>query len=302
MSGGVVVGVDVGGTNIRMGAVDRGANLTREQIFSSRQLLGDEAVKGLLRSLQSYISELQTPVRAVSIGFPSTMNMDRTALINTPNLKGLDHLPIQAIYQAALGIPLFINKDATMLLHYDLHKLGLRQEGIVAGIYIGTGIGNSILIDGKEWTGRDGVACELGHIPVPGRNDECSCGLKGCLELYAGGKGLEQIRAAHFPDTPIGEVFTQHGDTPQMQAFVCAVADAVVIESHILNPGCVVLGGGVLQMAAFPKERLLAAILEKTRKPMPRDTLKVLFSDHKNPYNGVVGSALYAMKKLEEAR
>ena len=300
MSNAVVVGVDVGGTNIRMGAVDRDGALTHERIFGSRQLLGDQAAEGLLDSLKLYISQLQAPVRAVSIGFPSTMNRDRTLLLNTPNLKGLDNLPIGALYETALGIPLFTNKDATMLLHYDMYKLGIGQDGIVAGIYIGTGIGNSVIADGREWTGWDGVACELGHIPVPGRSDPCSCGLKGCLELYAGGKGLERICAAYFPNTPIGEVFAQHGDAPQIQAFVSAVADAVVIESHILNPKCVVLGGGVLQMECFPKERLLATILEKTRGPIPRDTLKVLFSDHQSPYNGVVGSALYAIKQLQK--
>ena len=300
MNSKVIVGVDIGGTKVRIGAVDSNGALTEEKIYDSRQLQGEKMVEGVLSCLQSYIAALQTPVRAVSIGFPSTLDKSRDALINTPNLKGFNDIPIKAIFEAALRVPVFINKDATMLLYYDLRKLGLEESSVIIGVYIGTGIGNSIIVNGKELTGDNGVACELGHIPVPGRDDPCHCGLKGCIELYAGGKGLERICATEFPDTPIGQMFVRHGDTPQIRRFISDISDAVAIEINILNPGCVVLGGGVLQMEAFPKEILRQSIIKKTRKPVPGDTIKVVFSENENPFTGVVGAALYAMSQLEQ--
>jgi allose kinase len=227
------------------------------------------------------------------LGFPSTLDKERATVINTPNVAGFNHVPIKAIYEEALGIPVFINKDATLLLYYDLHFFKLNLKGIIAGIYIGTGIGNSILIDGKELTGNDGVACELGHFPVSGREDECSCGLRGCIELYAGGKGLERIHSSLFAQSPIEEVFTRHADTPQIQGYIGEIANTVVTEINILNPKCVILGGGVLHMNNFPQEYLIQQIRAKTRKPIPGDSVKLYFSNKKDPYNGVIGAALY---------
>jgi len=295
----IIVGVDIGGTNIRVGAVDCNVNLMHEEMFSSRKLQGDTAVNNLLDYLKSYVKSMDSPVKAVSMGFPSTIDKERSTVINTPNLRGFDNVQITAIYQQALGIPVFISKDATMLLYYDLHKLNAKQS-VVAGIYFGTGIGNSIIIDGKEFAGNDGVACELGHIPVSGRDDLCGCGLRGCIELYAGGKGLERIQASSFPDTPMEKLFTNHSSSPQLQTFISEMANAVVTEINIVNPGCIVVGGGVVQMEAFPKEQLRRTILEKTRSPIPRDTIEIFFSDAENPYNGVVGAALYASKNLNE--
>lgn len=300
MNSEIIVGVDVGGTNIRIGAVNRNQELYREEIFESRFVQGDEARWNLLRHLKHYIDSLGVPVCAVSMGFPSTIDRDRTTLINTPNLSGFNNVNIQDMYEKELGIPVFVDKDATMLLYYDLYAKGIENNGVVVGIYVGTGLGNSILLDGKPLVGHDGVACELGHIPVLGRNDPCECGLNGCLELYAGGKGLERICRESFPETNIKDGFLRHADSPQIEQYIRDVADAVVIEINLFNPDCIVLGGGVLSMHAFPRQRLKESILDKTRKPVPGGSLHLVFSDGANPFNGVVGASLYARDQLEK--
>ena len=294
----VIVGMDVGGTNIRMGSVDSAVNLTEEKMFSSRTLQGSDAVDKLLGYTKNYISSLKKPVKALSIGFPSTINATRDTLINTPNLEGFSNIKIKPLFEDALGLPVFVNKDATMLLHFDMYKLRIGYSGVVAAIYIGTGIGNSIIVNGNEFIGNDGVSCELGHIPVPGRNDPCSCGLKGCMEIYAGGKGLEKICREKLGNIPVSEAFTLHGGNRHIKDFVSEIACAVATEINILNPGYVVLGGGVLQMEAFPADLLVKLIKEKTRKPIPGDSIKILFSENGNPFTGVIGAALYAAKQL----
>jgi len=301
MDTGVVIGVDIGGTNIRVGAVDCNANIYQEKIFSSRNLQGDNAVNDLLDYLKTYIKSLRFTVRALSFGFPSTIDKDRMTVVNTPNLKGFNNVKIKPIYEDTLGLPVYINKDATALLYCDMYKQNIDQTGTVVGIYFGTGIGNSIIINGKEFTGNDGVACELGHIPVPGRDDPCSCGLNGCIELYAGGKMLERICEETFPNTPVELLFVEHSNTPRVQEYITNMANAVAIEINILNPGHVILGGGVIQMKSFPKALLKNIILEKTRRPIPRDRINILFSDGDDPYNGVVGAALYGFFVNKEA-
>ena len=300
MSGRKIVGVDVGGTNVRIGLVDENGTLTDEKIFESRLIDGDDTSIKLLEYLESYIENLSQAAEAVSIGFPSTLDKNRTTVVSTPNLRGLDNIEVKHLYENRLSLPVILEKDACMLLSYDTFVNKVSDNGILIGIYVGTGLGNIIMINGTPIVGKDGTAGELGHIPVANHNDLCGCGLRGCMEQYAGGKGLECIRAEHFPDTPIAQVFTKHADSVEIQQYIKYVASAVVTEINILNPDCIVLGGGVLSMADFPMDKLLARIGEMTRKPLPADTLKIIISASDNPFNGVIGAGLYAIKAMSK--
>ncbi len=293
-----IVGVDVGGTNIRVGVVNEHRQLLEERMFDARLIEGEAASQNLLEYLSEYIQGLLFSVDAISIGFPSTLDRERTTVISTPNLAGFENVAIKAMYEKALGIPVILDKDACMLLCYDLHMNHTQNRGVVVGIYFGTGIGNSIMVDGRPVVGLDGAAGELGHIPVFGKEDPCSCGLQGCLELYAAGKGLERICSESFPETPLSEVFLRHGNALELESFVRNIAMAVVTEINILNPDCIVLGGGVLAMKGFPKEELRAHINAMTRKPIPADTLHVVFSTMDHPFGGVIGAGLRAMVEL----
>ena len=293
-----IVGVDVGGTNIRIGLVDKNGALTNERMFEARVIEGDDTSVKLLGYIETYISNLSDDVCAVSIGFPSTLDKSRTTVVSTPNLRGFDNIAVKSLYEARLSLPVILEKDACMLLAYDTFVNKVPDVGILVGIYIGTGIGNSIMINGVPVVGRDGTAGELGHIPVPNRTDLCSCGLIGCMENYAAGKGLERICAEHFPGTFIKEIFTKHAESFKIKQFIRSVATAVVTEINILNPDYIVLGGGVLAMADFPMDELLVCIRDMTRKPLPAGTLNIIVSTSDNPYNGVIGAGLYAAKAM----
>lgn len=294
-----IIGVDIGGTHIRMGTVSPELTLHKEAIFETAMISGMNAGKRLLNILDQYITNLTMQIKAISIGFPSLLSKDREVIVSTPNIKGLDNLSVQAQYEKKLNVPIFIEKDTCMLMHYDLHKFNITQ-GIVVGFYVGTGLGNIILIDGKVITGKDGVAGELGHIPVLFKYDECSCGLQGCAELYSAGKGLERIHNQNFANTSISKIFTKHNNSREIRLFIENLAKIIVAEIHILNPDHIVLGGGVLSMNDFPYEQLVDYIHHFTRKPLPEETLHIIRSDYSNPYNGVIGAALFARKEISE--
>lgn len=296
----VIVGVDVGGTHIRFGAVAEDNTLKKEAKVSSRIIEGDMAGERLLRLIEDFIASLDAAVDAVSIGIPGTLNKERGAVVSVPNLKGLDHIEIKEPYQQRLGIPVFLEKDSCMLVYNDLEKYAIPRCGIVIGIYVGTGLGNIILVDGKPLVGKDGAAWELGHIPVFGKEDPCGCGLTGCMELYAAGKGLVRICAEKFPGTPIEKIFTAHGGDAEIKTFVGNIAMAVATEVNILNPDTLILGGGVLGMENFPYEDLLLHIKNLARKPVPADTLCIIRADCDQPFSGVTGAAIFARTMLNE--
>jgi len=296
-----IVGIDIGGTNIRMGAVGEANELLKEIRIKSSALEQGSPRESLLRLIRDFINSLEVTTRAVSIGFPSTINRERTKVLSTPNLKGFDNIEIKQSFQAALGLPVFIEKDACMLIYNDIETYKIPTTGMVIGFYIGTGLGNVILYEGKPIIGKDGATGELGHIPVIGRDDLCGCGLRGCLEMYAGGKGLEIMRARKFAQTPIERIFIEYPEDADLRAYVKNIAVAVVTEVNILNPDYIVLSGGVLAMDGFPYDELVAHIRSMTRFPIPGPDINIIRALSNSSSGGVTGAAIFARRMLEEA-
>lgn len=296
-----IVGIDIGGTHIRIGMVDEHAALSGFQMDSSEILFTENPLQSLTAYIRDYCrkhTETSTP-QAVAIGFPSILNKEKTMLLSTPNLPWIDHLDVVAPLRAALGIPVFIDRDVHMLLLHDMHAYQLQGKQIVIGCYFGTGIGNSICINGDFLSGQNGVAGELGHIPVLGEQMTCGCGNIGCMETIASGKTLQRIRARCFPDTPIDQLFSRHGNTDVLKQYIENIAMPIAAEINIFDPSCVVLGGGVIQMLDFPEERLRHCIYAHTRKPLPGERVSLIFTSS-NPEAGVIGAGLYAHMQIQK--
>lgn len=300
MNTGTIVGIDIGGTNIRIGALDSEWKLTEFRKVERKKILyGEHVAQKLLNFIGEYLREHlpDRRVTAVAAGFPATLNKERTRLLSTPNIEGLDNVEIASILTEGLGIPVYIERDVSMLFYYDRHRYSLPQTGIVIACYIGTGIGNVISIDGELLTGADGVAGELGHIPMLGKSERCGCGNAGCIENYGSGRYLEKLAAQRFPKVPIRQIFAQKAQDPAVREFIDYVSIPIAAEINILNPETVILGGGVLSMESFPKELLETCIRMHARKPLPERNLRTLYSAEGDT-NGVIGAALYAAARL----
>lgn len=297
-----VVGIDIGGTHFRIGAVDESCQVHAfrkvrvKEVFHSAEPLGE-----LRDYLTSYMEQehMTDVVNAVSIGFPATLNRERTVVLQAPNVSYMENLPVVEYLSRSLGMPVFIDRDVCMTVYYDLRELALPAEGILIGCYFGTGIGNVICIDGKPLIGKDGVAGELGHIPVPGSREVCGCGNTGCMENIAGGKYLAKLCREVYTDTPIGEIFVRHGGEALLQDFVDRIAITTATEVNILNPDYVLIGGGVPNMKNFPLNLLEERIRSHTRKPCPERSLRLYFvaDDDKK---SVIGAGIYGMERMKD--
>lgn len=300
-----VLGIDLGGTNMRFGLVNKAHELTAFERLSTREIFADgcNPVVKLAQSIREYCGRNLGGglPQAVSIGFPSTINRARTVVVQTPNIACIpDHFSVVEELGDALGVPVFINRDVNNLLLFDLEDLGVTAEDCVAGIYYGTGIGNAVLVNGKIMLGKNGVAAELGHLPVYGNKRVCMCGNVSCLESVVSGIALERIQAEAFPEVPIGELFARCKDAPELRAFLEGMAQAAATEVNLFDPDCVILGGGLLQMEGFPRTELEAAVHRYARKPYPERNLDIRYS-RPNQANGAVGAAIYAHKRMADA-
>ena len=296
-----VIGIDVGGTNIRTGLVDEEMTLRGFERRSSREVFAGGATEGLISHIRRYLEEQglqREEAAAISIGFPSTLDKDRRVVLSTPNIAYLNDFRAADLLEEALGLPVFLNKDVNMLMLYDIRQMKIPTDGIITGFYIGTGIGNAICINGEILTGEHGAAAELGHIPVMDRSDPCGCSGEGCLELYASGKYLAQLCREKFPGVHISDIFETCAEDEDVKEFVRRAALPVASEINILDPGHVILGGGILQMKAFPRKLLEAQIRRYTRKPYPEAGLRFHYSQESQE-NGVIGAGIYAFTKME---
>ncbi len=296
-----VLGIDIGGTHLRLGLSGEDLTLSCFEMASSTFLNGTDAPYRLADFIRDYLKRMDCIPKAVSIGFPSTLDRARRRLLSTPNIAGLNDVPMVDILQEQLNIPTFIDRDVNLLFLYDCRHFGLTGSGIILGCYIGTGLGNVISINGEILIGKNGVAAELGHIPAWGREDECPCGNRGCVEMFASGKHLKEICDMHFPGTPLGELFLRNSGHELIREYVDGLSLPIATEINLMDPDYVLLGGGVLQMEGFPRPYLEECILRHARKPYPAQGLQLRYSQQAQE-NGVIGAAIRAYRELKKAR
>jgi len=294
-----VVGIDIGGTNIRAGMIDTEYGLKNFVIKSSEQI-GDEyrAVDRLVDFVTNYMNmnARKEEITAISIGFPATIYRERNRVLSAPNIQGFENVDIVNVFYNKLGIPTYIDRDVNMLMLFDMHNRSIPDEGVTAGFYLGTGLGNAIVIDGQLLRGKNGTAAELGHIPSRDTHGRCGCGNCSCVELFASGKYLQYLCDTYFEDVFIGDIFKKHAQHMMIQKFVNDLAIPVATEINILDPDHIILGGGLPQMEEFPKEALESAIRKYTRKPYPEQNLEFIYSVP-NQENGVIGAGIYGIKQ-----
>lgn len=293
---GKIIGIDIGGTNFRIGAVGKDGIISNFkkipvwQIFNTQEPLLD-----LTMCLKNYCQGMA--VEAVSIGFPATLDKNRKTVLQAPNVPFMENLPVVEVLSESLQVPVLIERDVTMALYHDLKENEIPPHGVVVGIYFGTGIGNAICINGVPLAGCHGTAGELGHIPVDGSDLICGCGNMGCIENLAAGKYLAHLCETVYPQTPIGSLFLEHGNEALLTQFVDRMAIAVAAEVNILDPEYILIGGGIPAMTGFPQEQLVDRIRAHARKPYPANDLHIIFTGDEDA-KSVIGAAIYARSML----
>jgi len=298
---GKILGLDVGGTKLRLGLVDRELSVSNVEVVPTKTIYQHgttiDNISKLILDYCRRIPEKENPV-LVAAGFPSVVNRERTILLSSTNLPGIDGVNIVEALRNATGIPVIIEHDSYYHLAYDVYNKGIENKGTILGLYFGTGLGNAMFLDGKPYLGKNGAACEIGHMPAAFGDAPCSCGNTGCIEMYCCGKAFEKMAATHFPNTPIEDIFLHHMDDSAVMDFVRAMAVPIATEINILDPDAVFIGGGLVHMKCFPKERLVEFVLHNTRKPYPAEGLQLYFSRN-SPENGIIGAAIEGWRILE---
>ena len=298
-----VLALDIGGTNLRIGLVDTALDVYALKVIPSRSIYETSDTAGrLVDIINEYIEEnrVSDEVSIIAAGFPSLVDKSRRILLSSTNFPGLDGVDIVSVLENGTGKPVIIDHDAYYILANDINRSDIRAEDAILGFYFGTGLGCAMYINGRPYYGKHGSACEIGHMPVPFGEYRCSCGTKGCIEMYSCGKRLEQIVSESFPDCPISEIFIRHGSDSVIDDLIRYIAVPIATEINMLDPDTVFIGGGVVYTMGFPQDRLLEYIMANVRHPYPFEDTRIIFSQD-SPLNGLVGAAIAGFNKLGQA-
>lgn len=270
------LGIDIGGTSTRLLTL-RGQDTWSgfRKLPTASWAQSPDALGALAELIRSVMAE-QT-LSGVMLGLPGILSRDRQYVVSLPFIPALNNLPVAAHLSEMIGIPIAMDKDVNHLMLWDLLQLEQLPDNAV-GFYLGTGMGNSLWLNGQFYHGEYGGAGEIGHIPWQGNALPCPCGNDGCVETLTSGHWLSLWAKQHYPQTEMSRLFSLHGDHPDLQQFVIRLAAVIASEMNILDPRYLILGGGVLAMADFPLEGLRRQIVRHLRPPVTRDGLNIMFS------------------------
>jgi glucokinase len=209
----VSVGIDLGGTSIRIGVYDADLQLLDRHTMPTRIAEGPQAVviemaSAIAALLQNYSAK---KVVGVGIGSPGPINLQTGVLGLLPNFPGWDNFPLRDALQRATGLPVSIESDANAAALAEWKCGSGRNSGLdsMAMITLGTGVGSGLILDAKVWHGMFGMGGEVGHATVDPYGLPCPCGSRGCLEMYTSANGVLRL-AQTVADAENGTAALRH--------------------------------------------------------------------------------------------
>ena len=316
----VAIGVDIGGTNIRFGAVSNdGKIVAHKKLFTEASQGVDEVLAKLNNGIDDTIrkaAEKGYETVGTGIGIPGIIYAEKGIIHFSPNLPGWVDVNLKAAVKKQFKIPTYVENDA------NAYALGEAMYGAGKGvksqicITLGTGVGGGIVLNGKIWRGADGMAGEVGHITVDAKGPSCGCGNNGCLERYSSATAvIERVagRARGPKSSAIVELYRENPEavTAEVVAQAAKAGDDTAAEIfrevgrslgivaagliNLLNIEMIVIGGGLVGAWDLFIDNLRSEVRRRAFD-VPAATCKIV-PGKLGDFAGIYGAAGLALKK-----
>lgn len=281
------VGVDVGGTSVKIGVVSSAGSIVSEVAIATGAERPQEVVlQDILEGVRQAVVASGLgwgKVRAVGVGCPGMVRAEEGTVLYNNNLGWRDFL-LGPMLTEALDLPARVENDANAAALGEVVGGCARGATSAMIITLGTGVGSGFVIDGRIWAGYNSAACEFGHMVIVRGGRPCTCGRRGCFEAYASATGLIAMTNEAIATDPEGAmaemarregcvgghtsfVAAEAGDPAAMRLvdeytdyLACGVANLV----NGLQPEVVGVGGGVGKQG----ERLLVPLRRKVSEEL----------------------------------
>ncbi len=301
------IGIDFGGTNVKMGIFEEDGAEIRFEEFKVKELeAADEFVPALITRVIQFVQG-----QALSSGGLASKGLvDRNQGIILDDIGAgtlLGELNIRDEFQSALGIPFIVDNDARAYAWGEAAFGAGRGYDTIVCMTLGTGLGCALVKDGQPYEGSDPLGGLLGgHISIDRNGSHCSCGNTGCLELFCSATALHKmIRSQHSellgPADPLPIYFQSAAERKQpywdtFRKFQLNLAIGIVNVIHAYGPEAVILGGGVMNSAdvIIPG---VAKLVKEMGWTYPRGKVKILASELGN-HAAAKGIAFHPLLQL----
>ncbi|MDZ5782986.1 ROK family glucokinase [Marinococcus luteus] len=264
-----VIGIDIGGTAVKMAIFGQGGDMQHKwSITTSKEENGKYVLNEIAASIRHELDEKQIPLTEVAgagAGLPGFIDIENGIIEFATNIGWKDY-PVARILEEKLGFPVALDNDANLAAAGEYWKGAGTDVRDMIFITLGTGVGGGIVLNGDLVNGKDNMAGEIGHITVkPEGGRLCNCGKRGCLETISSATGMVRGALEHIDKaegSPIYDVHQRGEEITTKDLFAYATsADpycAGVIDhamyylglavgnmANTLNPERIVIGGGV---------------------------------------------------------
>jgi predicted NBD/HSP70 family sugar kinase len=302
---GVVLAADLGATHSRLAITDLGGEVLVEGAEEIAIAEGPEAVLAWLEKtfdeLLERVGRTHSDVRGVGVGVPGPVEFATGTPVAPPIMPGWDGYRVSDRLADYFGAPTLVDNDVNIMALGE-HWKAWRAYDHLLFVKVGTGIGCGIITDGRIHRGAQGAAGDIGHIHVPGNEEICRCGNRGCLEAVAGGGAMAaRLRSQGIEALNSRDVVrhVRDGRPEAMQLVRQAgreLGEVLAASVNFFNPGVIVIGGDI----AHADEHLLAGVREVVYQravPLGTRSLRIVRSAL-DDRAGVIGAAVMVIEHV----
>jgi len=269
-----VVGIDVGGTNIKLGLINRqGRIVSRSSLITKRFVRNKgQLISALCETVKKLISDnklKKSDIEGIGIGLPGLIDPRKGVVKFLPNIPGWKNVALKRILEQKLKIPTFLDNDVNLITLAEWKfGAGVGVSNMLC-LTLGTGVGGGLILDGKLYRGEGFVAGELGHMPLNESGPKCTCGGVGCFERYVGNKTLEKNAAKVFKKNIKFQQINKMAAKGNKTALKfwgttgTQIGNGLIGVINLLNPTLVIIGGGISNNYKFLSTNIKKVI--KTR-------------------------------------
>ena len=290
VSGGLAIGIDLGGTQIRAALIDRNGTILKRVAELTQADAGPDIVIAQMVALAAAAADgvSRDTIMGAGVSSPGPLDTRNGIALAIPTLAGFVNFPLRAVLASALSLPVAVENDgiAAALGEWTFGA----ARGLANAVYVtvSTGIGGGVIVDGRVLRGRRGMAGHVGHMSFVRGGELCVCGNHGCFEAYGSGTAFTKralLAAADNPATALGK----NGQVIDAAAVFAAAAAGderarqLVAEEadilgqgfaslmHLYSPDILVMGGGIANQFAVLQSGITAAV-RASAMPAFRDT------------------------------
>ncbi len=250
-----IIGIDLGGTNLKLAVLDLKYKLIDKEVLSTQRFKKKEnLISAICYSVNRIIENnklRKKDILGIGLGLPGPIDEKAGIVHFFPNIPGWREVNLKSILERKLRLPVFLDNDAKLmtLAEYRLgHARGFKNALCLT---LGTGVGGGVIIGGGLYRGANNAAGEMGHVPINEKGPRCNCGGSACLETYIGNNRiLNEARKIFKRDISLEELSAKAGRRNKQALNIwlqvarrLGIALAGVV--NLLNLDAVIIGGGV---------------------------------------------------------